>query len=113
MLLVVKHSVINYNKDIRGRGMEVFLLAECTKDDIIHRLKKIEGQVKGIQKMIENEKSCVDILTQIAAIRAAINKVGVILFENHTRKCLKDALEKNLEDKMIDDLIQVMTKFTK
>ncbi|WP_089612645.1 metal-sensitive transcriptional regulator [Dehalobacterium formicoaceticum] len=79
----------------------------------MHRLKKIEGQVKGIQKMIENEKDCADILTQIAAIRAAINKVGVMLFENHTRKCLKDALEVNQEDKMIDDLIQVMIKFTK
>ncbi len=46
------------------------------KQDVIKRLNKIEGQIKGIRKMIDEEKNCVDILTQIAAVRSAINKVG-------------------------------------
>jgi DNA-binding FrmR family transcriptional regulator len=88
-------------------------LAECIKEDVIQRLKKIEGQVKGIQRMVETEKYCVDVLIQIAAVRAAINKVGILIFENHTRECLKKAREEKQEEKMIDELINLMIKFTK
>ncbi|MGI6712943.1 MAG: metal-sensitive transcriptional regulator [Bacillota bacterium] len=88
-------------------------MAECKKDDIIQRLKKIEGQVKGIQRMIVDEKYCVDILIQIAAIRAAINKVGVKIFENHARNCLKIAAEDKKKDEIIDELIDIMVRFTK
>jgi len=88
-------------------------VAECSKEDVIQRLKKIEGQVKGIQRMIDENKCCVDVLIQIAAIRAAINKVGILVFENHTRECLTKALNENQEEKMIDELINVMIKFTK
>lgn len=86
---------------------------ECNKAAVIQRLKKIEGQVKGIQRMIDEGKYCVDVLIQIAAVRAAINKVGVMVFENHTRECLKKALEEKQEEKMIEELIDVMIKFTK
>lgn len=88
-------------------------MAGCSKENIIQRLKKIEGQVKGIQRMLNDEKCCVDVLIQIAAIRAAINKVGILIFENHTRECLKQALHENQEEKMIEELISVMIKFTK
>lgn len=85
------------------------------KEDIIRRLKKIEGQVKGLQRMVDNEKYCVDILIQVAAVRAAINKVGVLIFENHSRECLQKAVEKdiNLQDESIDELITVLSKFIK
>lgn len=102
-----------YNLNIPGRGMEVLIVAGCNKENVIQRLKKIEGQVKGIQRMLDNDKCCVDVLIQIAAIRAAINKVGILIFENHTRECLKQALHENQEEKMIEDLIAVMIKFTK
>ncbi|MBO8169743.1 MAG: metal-sensitive transcriptional regulator [Thermoanaerobacteraceae bacterium] len=87
-----------------------------SKEDLLRRLKKIEGQVKGIQRMISEDKYCVDILIQIAAVRAAINRVGTIIFENHTRGCLRTAFEKgNKEDQeaMIQELIEVIAKFTK
>lgn len=83
------------------------------KEDIIQRLRKVEGQVKGIQRMINEDKYCVDILVQIAAVRAAINKVGVMVFDNYTRKCLETAVENHKEDEIIDELIQVLTKFTR
>ncbi|MEF9991016.1 MAG: metal-sensitive transcriptional regulator, partial [Peptostreptococcaceae bacterium] len=51
------------------------------KEALQRRLKRIEGQVKGIQKMLEDERYCVDILIQISAIRSAINKVGTIILE--------------------------------
>ena len=53
------------------------------KDMLIKRLNRIEGQVKGIQKMVDEERYCIDILTQISAIRSAINKVGSIILDNH------------------------------
>lgn len=83
------------------------------KDDIMRRLKKIEGQVKGIQRMIDEDKYCVDILTQIAAVKAAIGKVGTIVFENHTRQCLKKSVSGGNEDEMIEDIIDILVKFTK
>ena len=83
------------------------------KEDLIRRLKKIEGQVKGIQRMVESDKYCVDILIQVAAVRAAINKVGTIIFENHSRGCLQKAVDENNKDEAVEELIGVLTKFIK
>lgn len=83
------------------------------KDDLMNRLKKIEGQVKGIQRMVEEEQYCVDVLIQIAAVRAALDKVGMLVFENHTRKCLIKAIHEGKQDEMIDELLDVLKKFMK
>lgn len=83
------------------------------KEDIMKRLKKIEGQVKGIQRMIEENKNCTDVLIQVAAVRAAINRVGTMVFENHTRGCLKTAIENGKGEEVINELIDVLVKFTK
>jgi DNA-binding FrmR family transcriptional regulator len=83
------------------------------KENLLKRLKRIEGQIKGIQRMIEDEKYCVDVLIQIAAVRAAINKVGLIIFENHTRGCVSSALESGDRDKVINELTNVLVKFVK
>ncbi len=84
-----------------------------SKEDLIRRLKKIEGQVKGLQRMIENDKYCVDVLIQVSAVRAAVHKVGTIVFENHSRGCLLAAVENNNKDNAIEELISVLTKFVK
>jgi CsoR family transcriptional regulator, copper-sensing transcriptional repressor len=83
------------------------------KEDIINRLRRIEGQVKGIQKMIENEQQCNEILIQIAAIRAAINKVGGLILENYSKKCITKATQNNSQEENIDELIQTILKFIK
>ena len=86
------------------------------KDLIIKRLNRIEGQVKGIQKMVEDERYCVDILVQISAIRSAINKVGNIILENHIKGCVANSIkEGNFEksDELISELMQTINKFTK
>lgn len=86
----------------------------CTeKKNLLTRLKKIEGQVQGIQKMLAEDKYCVDVLIQIAAVRAALDKVGIILFESHTRNCLVKALEEGRQEEMVDELIKVLQKFLK
>ncbi|MBS5788544.1 metal-sensitive transcriptional regulator [Clostridioides mangenotii] len=86
------------------------------KDALSKRLKKIEGQVKGIQKMVEDERYCVDILVQISAVRSAINKVGTILLENHIKGCVTESIKHDdyLEtDNTIEELMDTINKFTK
>lgn len=83
------------------------------KEDLIRRLKKVEGQVKGLQRMIENDKYCVDVMVQVSAVRAAVNKVGAMIFEYHSRGCLKKAIEEKDEDAAIEELIGALTKFVK
>ncbi|HHV17617.1 MAG TPA: metal-sensitive transcriptional regulator [Thermoanaerobacterales bacterium] len=81
------------------------------KANLLRRLRKIEGQIKGIQRMIENEKYCADILIQIAAVRAALNKVGLIIFEDHTKGCVAEAVQSDRGDEKIHELIDVISKF--
>jgi len=83
------------------------------KQDIIKRLNRIEGQVKGIQRMIDDEKYCVDILTQIAAARAAISRVGGLVLENYTKTCMKKAIESGNRDQVMDELMSTIQKFLK
>lgn len=95
---------------------EKHLSEKNDKDALMKRLKRIEGQVKGIQKMVDEERYCVDILIQISAIRSAINKVGTIILENHIKGCVSESLKNgDVEgtENMIDELMSTINKFTK
>lgn len=83
------------------------------KEALIKRLRRIEGQVKGIQRMIEEDKNCVEILTQVAAIRAAINKVGGMVLERHSKTCMQNALSSDNKDQAVEDLLNTVQKFLK
>ena len=61
------------------------------KDDYLKRLRRIEGQARGLQRMVEEEKYCIDILTQISAITKALQSVGLGLLEEHLSHCVVDA----------------------
>jgi DNA-binding FrmR family transcriptional regulator len=61
------------------------------KDDYLRRLRRIEGQARGLQRMVEEEKYCIDILTQISAITKALQSVGLGLLEEHLSHCVVDA----------------------
>jgi len=62
----------------------------ATKDQLLARLRRIEGQVRGVQGMVEDERWCIDVLTQIAAIQAALDKVALGLLDDHARHCVMD-----------------------
>mgnify|MGYP006201113515 CR=1 FL=1 len=61
-----------------------------TKDDYLKRLRRIEGQVRGLQRMVDDDRYCIDVLTQINAIRAALDKIALGLLDGHARHCVVD-----------------------
>lgn len=83
------------------------------RDDLLKRLRRIEGQVRGIQRMISEDQYCVDILNQITAVRSALDRVGLILLENHTRGCVAQAIKNQDGDDAITELTDVMRRFIK
>ncbi|MCG8397177.1 copper-sensing transcriptional repressor CsoR [Bacillus atrophaeus] len=83
------------------------------KEQITNRLKRIEGQVRGIQNMIENDRYCVDILVQISAVQAAMQKVALHLLEDHTHHCVSDAIKSGDGEQAITELLDVFKKFVK
>lgn len=83
------------------------------KDKLITRLKRLEGQVRGIQKMIEEDRYCVDILVQISAIQSALNNVGYGVTERHMKHCVTDAIDKGDGEESIEELMAVLKQFSK
>jgi CsoR family transcriptional regulator, copper-sensing transcriptional repressor len=63
----------------------------ASKDQLLARLRRIEGQVRGVEKMVEEERYCIDVLTQISAIQAALDKVALGLLDGHARTCVAGA----------------------
>ncbi|ATD31282.1 metal-sensing transcriptional repressor [Macrococcoides bohemicum] len=86
---------------------------EEEKEKMVKRLKRIEGQVRGIQKMIEEDRYCVDILIQISAIESALKQVGFSVTERHMNHCVSDAIKKGEGAESIDELMKVLRQFGK
>ncbi|GFZ30599.1 hypothetical protein CSC2_11250 [Clostridium zeae] len=86
--------------------------SEKLKKDILVRLRRIEGQVKGIHGMIDKNVCCPDVLVQIAAIRAAINKVGALIIEDYARNCMGIPNDSDAEEGL-QQLIKTINTFMK
>ena len=71
----------------------------ATKDQLISRLRRINGQVTGIERMVGDDRYCIDILTQISAVQAALDKVALGLLDDHTQHCVMGASESEQEGK--------------
>jgi DNA-binding FrmR family transcriptional regulator len=65
---------------------------EFEKDDVMARLRRIEGQVRGVQQMVESDRYCIDVLTQVSAITRGLQKVAVGLLDDHLRHCVAEAV---------------------
>src|SRR4051812_21217974 len=76
----------------------------ATKEQLLKRLKRVEGQVRGVEKMVEDDRYCVDVLTQIAAAQAALDKVALGLLDDHARHCVLDAPE-GVRDERTEELM--------
>lgn len=89
------------------------MLVDKEKIDLKQRLKKVAGQVNGIDKMIDEGRYCIDILQQILAARAALNKVALMILESHAKSCVVKAIKENHADESIDELMAVLKQFNK
>jgi DNA-binding FrmR family transcriptional regulator len=71
----------------------------ATKDQLLKRLRRLEGQVRGIERMVEEDRYCIDVLTQISAVQAALDKVALGLLDDHALHCVLGAGEDNRTEK--------------
>jgi len=83
------------------------------KEALIKRLNRIGGQVEGIARMIEEDRYCVDIVTQIAAVRSALDALGLHLLREHAHGCVQHAVRSGSGDAAIDELMEVVQRFAR
>jgi len=79
------------------------------KPDVLKRLSYIEGHIAGIQKMVEEDKYCMDILRQTHAVRKALEKLEAIILEGHLQTCVPEGIKGDREQEVIQELIQLDT----
>jgi DNA-binding FrmR family transcriptional regulator len=77
----------------------------ATKDQLQSRLRRVEGQVRGIQGMVEEDRYCIDVLTQISAIQAALDKVALGLLNDHVAHCVKEATAESRTEDMTTEMM--------
>ncbi|MGE5829621.1 MAG: metal-sensitive transcriptional regulator [Micromonosporaceae bacterium] len=85
----------------------------ATKDQLQARLRRIEGQVRGIERMVVEDRYCIDVLTQISAIQAALDKVGLGLLDGHARHCMREGSAAGRADEMTTEMMAAVGRLMK
>ena len=80
------------------------------RSQLLRRLSRIEGQVRGIARMIEREEYCVDILQQTSALRAAVDAVSLLVLEDHVQGCIRTAAERGEAEQYVDEVLDVVRR---
>ena len=88
-------------------------LEELTRQDTLKRLKIVEGQVRGLQGMVEEGRYCVDILTQLAAIQEGLRNVGKQVMRNYLEHCATHAIRERSRPEIYDELMDVIYKYVR
>jgi DNA-binding FrmR family transcriptional regulator len=86
--------------------------SETVKKSLISRLNRVEGQVRGVKRLIEEDTYCDDVLTQIAAIQSALNGVGKLLLEGHMKSCVVERIQEG-DTEVIDELLVTVKRLMK
>ena len=82
----------------------------ATKDQLLKRLRRIEGQVRGVQNMVDEDRYCIDVLTQISAVQAALDKVALGLLDDHARHCLADGDPEEMTGELMSAVARLMRR---
>ena len=77
----------------------------ATKDQLLKRLRRIEGQVRGVQGMVEDDRYCIDVITQISAVQAALDKVALGLLDGHARHCVVEGQAEGSPEELTEELM--------
>ncbi len=83
------------------------------KDEVLKRLRRIEGQVRGLHRMVEGDQYCIDVLTQLNSVQAALKAVGLGLIDDHVRHCVREALEEGHGDDKVEELVSAVARFAR
>ncbi len=90
------------------------MVDEKTKREAGRRLRLIQGQIRGVERMIEGEKYCIDIINQLSAVRNALEKVSLLIMKRHIESCVAESIEEGDEKRKqqkIDELMETVYKF--
>lgn len=101
--------------DTAGEGRKAVAVDSAVKDRNIKRLRRIEGQVRGIQKMVDEDRYCADIMTQVSSIHEALRSVSRELMRNHLKHCASSAIQSTdaEAESMYDELVDLMFKHSR
>ena len=80
-------------------------------DQLQKRLRRIEGQVRGLQRMVEEDRSCIDVLTQLNSVAAALRAVGLALLDDHARRCITESLERGDGREKVEELMAAVARY--
>ena len=83
------------------------------KTQVLGRLRRIEGQVRGVQKMVEEDRYCIDVLTQVGAVKAALDGVALLLLQDHTEHCVVEAIQAGDGEVKIRELNEAVERLVK
>jgi DNA-binding FrmR family transcriptional regulator len=81
------------------------------RKDLLDRLRRIEGQVRGVQRMVEEDQYCLDILTQLNSVSAAVKAVGLGVLDDHVRHCVRESLVQDEGDAKVEELVAAVARF--
>ncbi len=90
------------------QGTIVATLSADVRNKLIKRLQRIEGQVRGVRRMLEEERDCADIVTQLAAIRGAVHQTSVLVVQEYAVNCLNNPDQEDAPEEMVARLVQAL-----
>lgn len=109
-------AVVNVNhkrRSVRRRDGTPQTQKSDRRKDLLKRLNRIEGQVRGVKAMVEDERYCVDILNQVSAVQAALNSFSKVLLSNHIKTCVVDDIEAGNGEEAVEELCKTIQKLMK
>jgi DNA-binding FrmR family transcriptional regulator len=83
------------------------------KEQVQARLKRVEGQVRGVQKMVDEDRYCIDVLTQVSAVKAALDAVALLLLQDHTEHCVVEAVHAGTGGEKIRELNEAVERLVR
>jgi DNA-binding FrmR family transcriptional regulator len=83
------------------------------KKELEDRLRRIEGQVRGLQRMVDEDQYCIEILTQLNSATAALKAVGIGLLDEHVRHCVRESIEQGAGDEKVEELLAAVARFAR
>lgn len=91
------------------------MLDDAHQQSVITRLNRVEGQIRGIRRMVQEPRLCVDILQQLAAAEAALNRVSLVILRFHVEKCVPDGMARGEPERSrrLNELVDIFDRFTK